>query len=65
MIQRDGYNVSLWQSAEDPYETDNKIDSSILYDVVIVGCGITGVTAALLLQNAGMKCLLVEAHNLC
>ena len=65
MIQRDGYNVSLWQETANQNESDSKIDSSILYDVVIVGGGITGVTTALLLQNAGKKCLLLEAHNLC
>ncbi|HJS55014.1 MAG TPA: FAD-dependent oxidoreductase [Chitinophagaceae bacterium] len=65
MIQRDGCNISLWQESINDYKSVNKIDSSVLYDAVIVGGGITGITAALLLQNAGMNCLVLEAHNLC
>ena len=65
MIKRDGNNISLWQEAVDPFEPISKIDSSILYDVVIVGGGITGVSTAFHLQKAGMKCLLLEAHELC
>jgi glycine/D-amino acid oxidase-like deaminating enzyme/nitrite reductase/ring-hydroxylating ferredoxin subunit len=32
-------------------------------DVVVVGAGITGITAALLLQRAGRKVILIEAHQ--
>jgi glycine/D-amino acid oxidase-like deaminating enzyme/nitrite reductase/ring-hydroxylating ferredoxin subunit len=62
-MQRDSATKSLWQNIPDyipnHFELSNKI-----YDVIIVGGGITGVTAALLLQNAGKKCLLIEAQNL-
>ena len=65
MIKRDGHNNSLWQTTVNEYRSANKIDSGKLYDVVIVGGGITGITTALLLQHAGMNCLVLEAHNLC
>jgi glycine/D-amino acid oxidase-like deaminating enzyme/nitrite reductase/ring-hydroxylating ferredoxin subunit len=65
MIQRDGGNTSLWQGSVNEFRTSNKPDTSKLFDVIIAGGGITGVTTALLLQNAGMNCLIVEAKNLC
>jgi glycine/D-amino acid oxidase-like deaminating enzyme/nitrite reductase/ring-hydroxylating ferredoxin subunit len=65
MIQRDGCNTSLWQESADEYQSLDKIDPSVLYDVVIVGGGITGVSTAFHLQKAGLNCLLIEAHNLC
>ena len=65
MIKRDGNNTSLWQDSVNEFESAGKINTSALYDVVIVGGGITGISTALLLQNAGMNCLLLEAHNLC
>ena len=65
MIQRDGCNTSLWQDSADEYRPVNKADYATLYDVIIVGGGITGVSSALLMQNAGLKCLLLEANSLC
>ena len=65
MIKRDGSNTALWQESVDEYLSTNKIDSSIIYDVVIVGGGITGISTAFHLQKAGMNCLLLEAHELC
>src|SRR4026207_2435034 len=65
MIKRDGNNISLWQDSADAYQPSSEVNSATLYDVVIVGGGITGITTALLLQNAGMNCLVLEAHNLC
>ena len=65
MIKRDGNNLSLWQNTVEEYQSADTIDSSILYDVIIVGAGITGITTALLLQKAGLKCLVIEAHTLC
>jgi glycine/D-amino acid oxidase-like deaminating enzyme/nitrite reductase/ring-hydroxylating ferredoxin subunit len=63
MIARDGSYKSLWQQMP-PYESTSKGDTSILYDVVIVGGGITGISTALQLQNAGKNCLLLEANNI-
>ena len=65
MIQRDGCNISLWQDKMNEYRPVNKADFSTIYDVVIVGAGITGITTALLMQNAGLKCLVLEANNIC
>ena len=65
MIKRDGCNTSLWQESVDEYPATNKIAPHKIYDVVIVGGGITGVSTAYHLQQAGMSCLLLEAHDLC
>jgi len=65
MIKRDGCNISLWQESVDEYLSTNKINSSTLYDVVIVGGGITGISTAFHLQKAGMNCVVLEAHELC
>ena len=65
MIKRDGSNISVWQESVDEYLPTNKIDFSKIYDVVIVGGGITGISTAYHLQKAGMNCLLLEAHELC
>src|SRR6185503_15617167 len=65
MIQRDGCNTSLWQDTVEEYRSVNKADHSTLYDVVIVGGGITGIATALLMQNAGLKCMVLEANSLC
>lgn len=65
MINRDGYCTSLWQTTVKPYQTRNAAGESIIYDVAIAGGGITGITTALLLQQAGKKCIVFEAANLC
>src|SRR6186997_2796943 len=65
MIKRDGCKISLWQESVNEYLPTNKVDSTKIYDVVIVGGGITGVSTAYHLQKAGMNCLLLEAHELC
>ena len=62
MIARDGACTSLWQESMPPYEPVNKPDSNTEYDVVIIGAGITGISTAWLLQQAGKKCLVVEAR---
>jgi len=65
MIKRDGCNISLWQESADEYLATSKVDFNKIYDVVIVGGGITGISTAYHLQRAGMTCLLLEAHALC
>ncbi|HEY5969189.1 MAG TPA: FAD-dependent oxidoreductase [Chitinophagaceae bacterium] len=65
MIKRDGCSISVWQESVDEYLSTNQIDSTKIYDVVIVGGGITGISTAYHLQKAGMNCLLLEAHELC
>lgn len=64
MIQRDGSCVSLWQQTSRTYKQTNTSQYHY-FDVAIAGGGITGITTALLLQQAGKKCIVFEAHNLC
>ncbi|PQA55093.1 FAD-dependent oxidoreductase [Siphonobacter curvatus] len=61
---RDGANESLWQSKLHAGTESPSFNESTIYDTLIVGGGITGLTAAVLLQQQGQKCLLVDAHNL-
>lgn len=63
-MQRDSATKSLWQMNMPDYISKKFENSDIIYDVIIVGGGITGITTALLLQEAGKKCLLLEAKNL-
>src|SRR5688572_3800100 len=65
MITRDGANVSLWQNTSEAYTPTRQIDISQNYDVVIAGGGITGISTALQLQQAGLRCMILEAHTLC
>lgn len=65
MIRRDGNLTSLWQQHQEEFISNKNADTSFTYDVIVAGGGITGVTTALLLQEAGRKCLLIEASNLC
>jgi glycine/D-amino acid oxidase-like deaminating enzyme/nitrite reductase/ring-hydroxylating ferredoxin subunit len=65
MIQRDGNCTSLWQGTIDSYIPVNKMAANRSYDVAIIGGGITGITTALLLQEAGKKCIVLEAASLC
>lgn len=64
-MKRDGATISLWQDtvADSAFIVEEA--ESAVYDVLIVGGGITGVTTALLLQKQGKKCVIAEAHNLC
>lgn len=61
---RDGRNQSLWQKSTAATTGRNVFDPSITYDVLIVGAGITGLTTALMLQKAGLSCVIAEAHNI-
>lgn len=62
-MYRDGARKSIWQ------EEIKRISSEAaglnqLFDVAIVGGGITGVSTALKLQETGKKCILLEASNI-
>jgi glycine/D-amino acid oxidase-like deaminating enzyme/nitrite reductase/ring-hydroxylating ferredoxin subunit len=63
-MNRDGFCTSLWQAHGPDYVPANEWNKDERYDVLIVGGGITGVTSAMLLQQAGKKCILAEAHNI-
>ena len=62
MIARDGARVSLWQDMP-PYEQKNS-SPNLEFDVAIVGGGVTGITTAYRLQQAGKKCVVLEASTL-
>jgi glycine/D-amino acid oxidase-like deaminating enzyme/nitrite reductase/ring-hydroxylating ferredoxin subunit len=63
-MKRDGATKSIWQHDVPEFiPADHTIQSEI-YDVIIVGGGITGVTTAMLLQKTGKNCILIEAQNL-
>lgn len=63
-MKRDGATKTLWQNDIPDYESMAYTLQDSIYDVIIVGGGITGITTALELQNAGKKCLLAEAQTL-
>ncbi|AWO01124.1 (2Fe-2S)-binding protein [Chitinophaga alhagiae] len=64
MNTRDGRCVSLWQGSCNIYQARPAVQENNFYDVIIVGGGITGVSTALQLQEAGKRCLLLEANHL-
>ena len=63
-MKRDGALESLWQYKLPDYRDSIRENSGEIFDVVIAGGGITGIVTGLLLQKAGKKCLIAEAHTL-
>ena len=63
-MNRDGSTKSIWQDGVEEFIPVNAWDKDKTYDAIIIGGGITGLTAALVLQEKGMKCILAEAHNI-
>ena len=63
--RRDGRNSSLWQEIGYAIKavSSKSIGEHQIFDTLIIGAGITGVTTALLLQRSGQNCVLVEAEN--
>lgn len=65
IIPRDGANESPWQTDLTLFgQIKNSHDPARVYDCLIVGGGITGLTAALLLQKAGKQTVLADAHSI-
>jgi glycine/D-amino acid oxidase-like deaminating enzyme/nitrite reductase/ring-hydroxylating ferredoxin subunit len=56
-------NLSLWLETASPPEYP-ALRGDERYDAVVVGGGITGLTSALLLQEAGVRTLLLEARRI-
>ncbi|WP_353718395.1 FAD-dependent oxidoreductase [Dyadobacter sp. 676] len=63
-MERDGANDSLWQTTITAQPHRNAAaPAEQIFDTLIVGAGITGLTTALLLQKAGHKCIVADAHS--
>ncbi len=56
--------TSLWEDISEKRPNYSKLTADIEVDVAIVGCGITGVTAAYELTKAGKKVALLEAGKI-
>src|SRR5436190_21831227 len=64
-MKRDGACNSLWQDTTEIYNSkDNPVSEEQLFDVIIAGGGITGITTGLLLQKAGKSVLIAEAQTI-
>ncbi len=63
-MNRDGKNESLWQQTVPDFPQQGNIDNNAVYDVVVAGAGITGITTGLILQQGGKKVLIAEAANI-
>lgn len=60
-MERDGFTQSIWHLDLEPYPSTNKYpESDKVYDVVIIGGGITGLSLGLMLQEKGMSCILIQ-----
>src|SRR6478735_10758022 len=55
-------NVPLWID-DTPIGTFPKLQSNISVDVLVVGAGVTGITAAYLLKKAGSTVALIERER--
>lgn len=64
-MKRDGFKTSLWQFSSEPFQFASDSLRDTVFDVAIVGGGITGISTAYLLQKAGKNCIVVEANTLC
>lgn len=64
MVNRDSLQQSPWQQIESQLSISSTADEQTIYDAIIIGAGITGITTALRLQTNGKKCLLIDGHNI-
>ncbi len=64
MTPRDGSLQSAWQKSVSLTVNKPVPENTATYDCLIVGGGITGMTAALLLQQYGKRTVVADAHTL-
>lgn len=62
-MNRDGANKSIWQTVKETNST-NALTSQKVFDVVVIGAGITGLSTAINLQEMGKDCIVIEAANI-
>ncbi|SEL79038.1 FAD-dependent oxidoreductase [Parapedobacter koreensis] len=65
-LKRDGVLSSPWQSSATAWAQRTGRENTAAdrtWDVLIAGGGITGLTTALLLQEAGLACIIAEARH--
>ncbi len=63
-MKRDGAAHSLWQDTTIDYSNQKIASTNQLFDVIIAGGGITGITTGILLQIAGKSVLIAEAQSI-
>lgn len=63
-MQRDGATISLWQRSMPDFVPQHKSIPEEIFDILIVGGGMTGIATGLLLQKSGKTCIVAEAHTL-
>ncbi|UEG54772.1 FAD-dependent oxidoreductase [Mucilaginibacter daejeonensis] len=63
-LNRDGRQISPWQRSVKTSIPVMHANERTVYDVLIVGAGITGLTAALKLQTAGKRTVVAEAFTI-
>ena len=61
-MYRDGARKSIWQEEIKKFSSNAGFNE--IYDTAIVGGGITGVSTAVKLQQAGQRCIILEASNI-
>lgn len=61
-MQRDGINKSIWQEIAAP-ELSVPCEQEHV-EIIVVGAGITGLTAALKLREASKSCIVMEANTI-
>lgn len=62
-MNRDGANLSIWQVVGEISNTDT-LSSEKVFDVVVIGAGITGLSTAIKLQEMGKDCIVIDAANI-